>query len=344
MTRPTKHLGLLVSSTLALAAVMASAAWAGDRYGPADPQGGGYASSGYGYQSEDRTEDRQVRTEYDAQFRQGGDDLEQVDPCAMQYRQTGRGCSSDRRVSGHETRLYSREGGDDVEQVDPCAVQHRLTGRGCESDRGFSGHETRRYSRVEGDDAREIDPCAMQYQVIGRGCSSDGAVFERETGSDRDRSAWRSDRIHEGEANRASAYDRFDDQDAYVDAREAPRERFAEHCLCQDRGRFERSGLDRRAWRDDDRVVWVEERLPDSFFFSDGGVGPGIVDFGGGGGGGGGNSSIFIDSSARANASASAMASASAAIMMKNHRMMKMPYGYGQKMMPHYSSGGGHWK
>src|SRR5580658_3379159 len=112
MTRPTKHLGLLVSSALAFAAMMASAAWAGDRYGSAEPQGGDYAPSGYGYQS--------------------------------QYRQ----------------------GGDDVEQVDPCAMQHHLIGRGCESDRGVSDRETRRYSREEGEDVREVDPCAMQYHVI----------------------------------------------------------------------------------------------------------------------------------------------------------------------------------
>jgi len=281
MTLPIQRLGLLVSSAMAIAALAAASAWAGDGYGPADGRSGGYASSDYGYQGAE----------------QGGWDA-QSSQSRSEY---------DHRAS--ETRRF-----DDVEEVDPCAMQHRLTGRGCE-DRDVHGDRGARYGRGgedRGGDIEAVDPCAAQYRMTGRGCEvGGGARYFR----DQESSERRYDRV-----DRAAAYDRMGDEDGFVDACVVAHERRGERC----------------PYQSSTPVVWVEERLPDSFFFADGSVGGGVVDYGGGGGGGGGFGfgEGFSSANADASSSASASASVSVAIAMRNHHMMphypqKMPHGGG---------------
>jgi len=296
MTRSTQRLARLVSAAVAVAALTATAAWAGDRYGPADSGAGEY--SGYGYQQGadyDRADSSYDDGRWDAQSSRSRSDYERRDS---------------------RTRVYTDAQAGDVEQVDPCAVQYRLTGRRCLGDgaapyRGARIDEERFSER--GGDLEQVDPCATQYRMTGRRCAS-GEEFYRGARVSREDSGWRSERINGDE--RAAGYDRIDDADGYVEACVVAHERIGERCPYA-QGR-----------RDQDRVVWVEERLPDSFFISEGGVGPGIVDYGGGGGGGGGFE--FADSFAGANASASASASAQAsvslAIAVHNHNMMHYPH------------------
>jgi len=250
MTRSIQRLTLLVSSTLAVAALAASAAWAGDRYGPTDGGAGeyGYQSSiapeGYDY---GRAGDSYGDSRWEAQSSRSRSEYE-------------------RRDIG--SRINADEQAGDVEQVDPCAVQYRVAGHRCGSD-----EDSYRGGRVS-----------------------------------REGSSWTFERVYEDE--RASAYGRSYEADRYADACVAAHERLGEHCPYAQRPRY----------RDEDRVVWVEERLPDSFFISDGGVGPGIVDYGGGGGGGGFVSDEgFANASANASASASARTSVSLAIAVHNH-------------------------
>jgi len=259
MTRSIQRLALLIPSILAVAALTATAAWAGDRYSQTDPRADEYVSSDYGYQSD-------------------------IDPG---------GAYGDSRWNDRSS--WSRS----------------------EYDRRDS--RSRTYSDEQVYEAEQMDPCAVQYRVTGRGCAPDQGSY-RGGGMSREGSAWRSERVYDEE--RASAYDRAYDADGYVDACVVAHERVGERCPY----------AERRTYRDQDRVVWVEERLPDTFFISEGGVGPGIVDYGGGGGGGGGFG--FADGLAGANASASASASAQAsvslAIAVHNHGMgypHKMPHG-----------------
>ena len=301
--RPIQHLGLLVSSALAVAAMATSLAWAGDRYGPTD----GYASSDYGYQASDQ---------------RGRADCDGRDGCRGDARQF------DQRRGAERIDSYG-DGG-----WDRHAEQGRMT-----YDR--RDREQRGYSRERFEDAEQIDPCARQYNLIGHQCLSDGFGYDRGGRAYQDRSSWRAERVYGDEGDRGSAYDRFDDRAGYVGGCEEAHARLGEHCPFERHERFERSDLDLREHvRGQERVVWVEERLPEEFFFGDGGVGPGIVDFGGGGGGGGGFVSVDSFASANSSANASAMSSAKAMSMnhqMMMHQMMQMHH-YPSKM--HYGGGG----
>jgi hypothetical protein len=317
---------------------------AGDRNGQAGPAEG-YAAYDQGRQAADQ--DR-----YGARG-----DLEAVDPCAVHQRvtgldcgpETGRGMRTDRRGE-----TWSRSGAaEDLEAVDPCAAQYQLTGRGCEGrasgadrrsrryddGRGYARSDERVYEREEGGegyrtgsrriedrqfqdervvDVEEVDPCAEQHRLTGRGCAVMG--YEQEGRGYADRPVWR------GESYRFArpAYDVGYEDGGDVESCAVVHARMGERCPYQYQSR--------------ERIVEAET-LPDTFFFSDGGVGGGIVDFGGGGGGGFAFSDSFAG--ANANASASAMASASANIsaniMLRNH-MMKMMH-YPQKMPMHHGCG-----
>ncbi len=305
MTRSIQRLALLVSSTIAVAALTVSAAWAGDRYGATDGRAGEYAASDYGYQSDAEP----GRADYDGADGAYGDSRRDV--------QSSRSRSEYER-SDSRSRVYSDERVDDVEQVDPCAVQYRLTGRRCLGDRVETRSDERihesRPSRRD-DDLEQIDPCAVHYHLTGHRCGADKESY-RDGRVSRDTSSWRSERAYSDES--ASAYDRFDDADGYVDACVVAHERLGDRCPY----------AGRRSYRD--RVVWVEERLPDSFFISEGGVGPGIVDFGESGGGGG---FVFSDSFANASASASARAQASVSLSIAAHNRHMMGH-------PHKMHGG----
>jgi hypothetical protein len=322
MTRSIQRLALLVSSILAVAALAATAAQAGDRYGSTDGRADGYAAGDYGYPPDVDP----GRADYDQSYGGYGDSRRDAQSSRSRYEYERRDSRAQRSFDGQV---------DDAEQVDPCAVQYRLTGRRCGGDDAAPGHHARleegRFSR-RGDDLEQVDPCAIQSRVAGRGCASDEQFYGGGARVSREGSAWRSERVYGDE--RGWAYARnygargYDDRsygdgyrdDGYVDACVVAHERIGERCPYAE-GR-----------REQDRVVWVEERLPDTFFISEGGVGPGIVDFGGGGGGGGGFA--FADGFANANASASASASAQASVSVSiaahNHRMMM---GYPHKMM-----------
>ncbi len=308
MTRSIQRLTLLVSSMLAVAALAATTAWAGDRYGPTDGRAGEYDSSAYGYQSDvdlGRVEYGRADGAYDGSHWDS---------------QTSRSRSEYERRD-IRSRAYSDEQIDDAEQVDPCAVQYRLTGRRCSE--GAVGRD--RHARLDqdrsverGDDLEQIDPCAMHHHVTGRGCDPDEQAY-RDGRVSREGSAWRSERAYGGERARAGAgayYDQFDDADGYADACVVAHERLGDRCPYAAPQPYR------------DRVVWVEERLPDSFFISEGGVGPGMVDFGDEGGGGG---FVFADGFANANASASARAQASVSVSIAAHNRHMM--GYPHKMM-----------
>jgi hypothetical protein len=220
---------------------------------------------------------------------------------------------------------YGARGGDDRSSRSSAQYDRRSTRSQTYADRGF-------------DDVEQIDPCAVHYRLTGASCHSGIADPAYGRRSDRDESAWRSEYDDRADIARADGYDRFADEDGYVDACVVAHERIGQRCPYDRQGRVERSWSERGSYRDDDRVVWVEERLPDSFFVSDGGVGPGIVDYGGGGGGGGGfaGAESFAGADAFAASSARASASVSIAIAMRNHHMMshyppKMPHGCGCK-------------
>jgi hypothetical protein len=279
------------------------------------------------------------------------EDLEAVDPCAVHEHVTGRQCGLDGSRPDASRHVEIRRGGDwdrntsteDLEAVDPCAVQHHVVGRGCDergggyeqsrrgwedsrgdrrvderyvdgavADRTYEHEERYGARRVE--EVEDIDPCAVQWRLAGRGCVSGEARFERDSGDDRPgRSVWRAESSYEAYGQRRADY-------GYVDACRVVHARLGDRCPYESR----------------ERIVETEV-LPADFFVSEGGVGGGIVDFGGGGGGGGGFAFSDSFANANANASASAMASASArvsvSIMARNH-MMKMMH-YPPKMMHH---------
>lgn len=237
---------------------------------------------------------------------------------------------------GYSSSYGSRDG--DIEAIDPCAAQQRVTGRDCLPEgrvvqrRGEI--QERRSERVY-DDAGAVDPCAVQSHLVGRGCET-GRYF-----SDRDESRGRGDVYGGWRAERGDtvvsreygyedrAYDRRGESP--VDACEVAHERYGEICPYERRERF-RTCCEVR----EERPVWVTEQLPESFFVSEGGVGGGVIDYGGGGGGfalagGFSDASAFSSSSARASASASAWVSV--AINVHNHQM----HGWGGNRW-----GGGH--
>ena len=316
MARPSSSHGWLISTALAGLVLAAPAAMAGDRYGPGDGPDRGRA----------------------------GEEIEAVDPCAVHQRVTGLDCRVDGR---REQRVYRDErvyrdqeawrGGDaDLEQVDPCAAQARVLGYGCEVrdgrreawSHGFDdrrAHVEERYVEggrdrawVEGgrrfEDIEEVDPCAVQSRVIGYGCERGGYVRETYAAP---RRVWRSEE--------ADGYDdRFADDGRPVYVHGGADYGYVEDCIALHARIGDRCPYERR-----ERIV-ESMALPADFFVSEGGVGGGIVDFGGGGGGGGfAFSDSFANAAANANASASASASAIAKVnvsIMNHNHMMKMHY------------------
>jgi hypothetical protein len=317
MTRAVRDLVLLLGAAAACAAVLAPSAWAGDRYGPNDGQGDGYGAPAYDSSYDSR------RNGYGARY---ADDQRRDDRYSDGRRWDER---RDSRTESYADRRY-----DDAEAIDPCAIQHRVVGRGCapaadegyrRGERAYGGGYQRRF-----DDAEQVDPCAMQYRVAGRGC---GGGYDRETyeehygpehrGDYRGERFWREGSAYDDRevwVDRQEGYDRGGYDGEAVDACEVVHERMGDHCPYAEQ-----------------RIVApvVTENLPDGFFLGDGGVGPGIVDFGGGGGGGGGfaiaDSSSSASAVANASASASARVSLKFAVMAHNHHMMMGGHHYPTK-------------
>jgi hypothetical protein len=176
----------------------------------------------------------------------------------------------------------------DVGAVDPCMAQHELTGRGCAprgADRDLTG-------RTDDDEVADVDPCAAQYRMTGRACVSAETQDARRSRDASSRSVWRAGSVYPG-AN----HDVFD-------ACMAAHARLGGRCPYESRER-----------------VAEAESLPAEFFWGEGGVGGGIVDFGGGGG-----TFVVADSFANANASASASASARVWISVTGHKMHRWPH------------------
>jgi hypothetical protein len=239
----------------------------------------------------------------------------------------------------HQGRVYtySSQRFQGAEAVDPCAAQKRIIGRGCEAE-GFADDGAERgYDHADAggyDDREAIDPCAAQSRLTGRGCEREdrrGGSVQRGRAVYRDREPpvelWDDRRAYRIAPEPSDAYERFDGRFAYVESCQAVHARLGGQCPYDGREHFRSACCDRYV---DERPVWVEERLPDSFFVSDGGVGPGIVDFGGGGGGFV-EADNFAGSSGFASASAQASASLSLALSIHNHGMMR----------PHPGKGGG---
>ena len=313
MARPVRDLGVLVGAVLACAALLAPTAWAGDRYGA---YGDGYANGGADdYQARDFDLSSVYGAPYEARRgspddygRDRGDGYQDDRADRSAYAQTWR----EQRDSRAET--YGARRFDDVEEIDPCAAQRRVIGRGCgpavdgrPREGGYREGYDGRY-----DDVEAVDPCAMQYRFVGRGC---GGGYERETYEEPYAPEYRDERVWRGGAG-------YDDRETWVDGREAYEGGAVDACEVV----HERMGGHCPYARQPVEAPAPTEDLPDSFFISEGGVGPGIVDFGGGGGGG----FEFADTGASAAASATASASASArarislryAVMAHNHYMM----------------------
>jgi len=296
MTRPNRHFWLLAPAALAGLAVMASAAWAGDRYGGYEGPGGDYASSDYS----ERSSMVRGQAEYDG-----------ASYCAAQTRQSGYRCAPEAVDAYNGGQWYGR----------PEHVQsERAQSERAQSERGQS-ERTRVEDRRDFGEAEQIDPCAAHSRLTGRDCVSADAGYDRDGRGYRGETTWRSEQSYTEDSG--PVYDRTGDRDGYVDACAVVHARMGERCPFQD--------AERRVYQDERPIVWVEERLPDSFFIGEGGVGPGIVDYGGGGGGGAGEfagaeSFSGADAFASASARASASASISIAIAQHNHHMMGQHY------------------
>ncbi|HEX4180446.1 MAG TPA: hypothetical protein VHY32_06615 [Caulobacteraceae bacterium] len=320
MARPALGLGLLVGAALACAA-LASAASAGDRYSGYDDRGDGYAQPAY---EDSSTMGRGPDRGYDARYSED------------RYRD---GRSYDDRREGDRVHAYDRRGYGEVEEIDPCARQARVIDRGCRPEPG-GYHEQGWGGRgryAERPDAEFYERGrAGQDRYERRADEGYGAegYYGRETYEAPawpvypDESEWRT---RSGYGEREVWVDRREaDEGGYIDACEVVHERMGDRCPYA-------QGFETRRIISDDRAV--TENLPDTFFISEGGVGPGIVDFGGGGGGGGEFASADSFSNASANASASASASASLAVKLSiashNHMMM-----HHYPMKGHYGGGG----
>jgi hypothetical protein len=248
MSRPVTVLGQLITAALAAVALVSGAA-------AAEPPAAGPAEQVGATPS--------VST----------DEAEAIDPCAIHQRLTGHDCalggspSTERDPNADDPQSLAPV--DDRQAVDPCALQERMTGRGCDSTDRRLERSSLAYDGADGYsrtvEFEAIDPCAMQYRMTGRGCTPGGPEYPPGmTYYVPGGSVWRAERSYSYAA-------------APVRDGSSPDHRSAGGCFAM------------RAWSSDCCLYRCREsnfepmRLPADFFVGDGGVGGGIVDYGGGG-------------------------------------------------------------